>query len=177
MGPPPPSPPSPPPLPPTPPPFPPFIKHLPKCYCVNFVNGLTSAYKGKIAACMKEEVHGSDPVPVAKCAYPTGPYIPTVDDGCPVDHLRCNIVYERPKFPMCDCKEYGVGASPSSTDDLCQKPDGTCLARNYAYDKKIGDWEYYGCPDATKRCTLPEAPEIIMKDKSSAGIAFGPKEK
>ena len=46
------------------------------------------------------------------------------------------------------CTEYAIGASPTTTDGLCQKKGtATCYPRNYAGDKKIGNSEFYGCPE------------------------------
>eukprot|EP00966_Prymnesium_polylepis_P034704 806850-Prymnesium_polylepis.1 len=61
---------------------------------------------------------------------------------------RCKVTYTAPTFPVCTCTEYHSGAVAGS-DNTCQKiGTSTCYPRKYyAGDKKIGGWEYYGCPE------------------------------
>ena len=120
---------------------------LPTCECENFRNGLTTDHEG-MDACMKLENHGIEGGTETWCSIPSRTIIPFVDNGCPSDQYRCTVQYLQPLVPACNCDVYYNGASPSSTDGLCQKKtEHTCYPRNSAGDKKIGNAEFYGCPE------------------------------
>eukprot|EP00966_Prymnesium_polylepis_P087588 2026946-Prymnesium_polylepis.1 len=66
---------------------------------------------------------------------------------------RCQVTYTAPTFPACACTEYHSGAFAGNADGSCQKKGTSiCYPRNYAGDKKIGGWEFYGCPADMFRC-------------------------
>ena len=133
------------------------VSDLPDCYCDNFRNSLTTDNLGEMA-CARSEVHGLTGYK-NWCAMPSRPYIPLVDSGCPYDMFRCIVTHTPPDFPPCDCDTYANGASPTSTDGLCQKiGTSKCSPRSYMGDKKIGGSEYYGCPEDMFRCTAAPAP-------------------
>lgn len=124
---------------------------LPNCMCENFRNGLTTDHVGE-QACARNEVHGFNGV-VTKCSMPERPFIPMIDDGCPSDQHRCIARYTPPVWPSCTCAAYASGASPTTTDGLCQKNDGSiCVPRDYVGDKKIGGEELYGCANDMHYC-------------------------
>ena len=63
--------------------------------------------------------------------------------------FRCKATYNPPTHPTCQCDRYVNGATAASSVN-CQKNtahERLCYPKNYAGDKKIGAWEYYGCPE------------------------------
>jgi len=131
------------------------VSFISLCGCSSFVNGLTSASVG-LDGCAKGQVHGLSGVQT-NC-YPTiRPYIPHLDDGCPSDMYRCVLSYTAPTHPACACDEYHNGAYAGMSNGLCQKNmahgKAICQPRNYDSDKKVGGWEFYGCPEDSFRCS------------------------
>ena len=124
---------------------------LPNCDCDSFVNGLTTDSIGS-DGCAKDEVHGLQGVQTL-CYPATRPYIPHLDDGCPSDMYRCKVTYTAPTFPACACSECHSGAVAGS-GNTCQKiGTSICYPRSYGGDKRIGGWEYFGCPEDMFRCS------------------------